>query len=287
MSDTKMEILGEGAFGRVSLFYRNNTPFVLKESKNPRHDTFFFREVTYLKALNGAGGAPEVVGVSEELHAIIASFRGRYTLLRRLASGVLSDYFILRIALRVAQRLQEVHDAGVIHNDLKADNIMLQVSDEFQDGFEVFIIDFGMATFSRNRLGSKFRSYHMAPEVRLGNAGVPKSDVFSLGVLFRDMKECLGDIRVYHVMEWICCGATEINLKERSSLTTVMEALKETIALVESRIFLPPAQGPSVAVSQPPEPSHDVRLWKRLKCGTKKAYGRLVQKCRTLIVTRR
>lgn len=243
------EVLGEGVHGRVSLVHWNNSPLVVKESKHPGNENFF-REVPYLQALKGAGGAPEVVAVSNSPLAIVATFRGRKTLLDHLLSGALSDHSILQIALRLAQRLQEVHAARVIHNDLKADNIMVQESEEFQDGFEVFIIDFGLASFLGKSLKSRFTVGHMAPEVKLGKASFPKSDVFSLGVLFRGMKECFRDGRVYNAMEKISREATERNLKKRSSLKAVMEALKKAIAKTECDLLQPPAPGPSHAVSQ-------------------------------------
>jgi serine/threonine protein kinase len=97
------------------------------------------------------------------------------------------------IALRVLGGLCAVHATGVVHRDLKSDNIMLR--QRTSGCWEAVIMDFGLAraldengqaevTGSASILGTL--SY-MAPEQLLGGAESPKTDLFAFGVVFYEM----------------------------------------------------------------------------------------------------
>ena len=116
------------------------------------------------------------------------------TLLQRLRRGVtFSEQEVLCIAVQVARTLAIVHNHGVVHRDLKPDNIFI-VSDPSVDGGErVKVLDFGVAklnaltrgmdelTRATELLGTPL---YMAPEQWQGAARVDaRVDTYSLGCI--------------------------------------------------------------------------------------------------------
>jgi serine/threonine-protein kinase len=95
---------------------------------------------------------------------------------------------VLRIGVQLVDALQYVHERGVIHRDLKPDNVLIG-----PDG-HVTLTDFGIAlrlssrrlTFSRlsNAVGTPD---YMAPEQVRGQRGDARTDVYALGVMLYEL----------------------------------------------------------------------------------------------------
>jgi len=86
--------------------------------------------------------------------------------------------------------LSRAHDLGVIHRDLKSDNIMLTSRGGRQD--YVKILDFGLAALARDpRLAPKGAVFgtpeYMSPEQARGEDAIASSDLYALGILFFEM----------------------------------------------------------------------------------------------------
>jgi eukaryotic-like serine/threonine-protein kinase len=118
------------------------------------------------------------------------------TLTQRIAaSGALSPDAAIDIGVQLADALAAAHANGVVHRDLKPDNVLL-VADRLRPrGERAVLIDFGVAklaaglsaplhTLHGDLLGTPF---YMAPEQSVNAAAVDcRSDVYSLGcVLYR------------------------------------------------------------------------------------------------------
>jgi len=95
-----------------------------------------------------------------------------------------------RIMDQVGRALTAAHDKGVLHCDLKPENIMLQTS---QPGEEIVkLIDFGIAKIRDSKITSVEPTKiagtmeYMAPE-QLSGSPTTASDIFSLGIIAYEM----------------------------------------------------------------------------------------------------
>ena len=112
---------------------------------------------------------------------------------------------VTRIGMDLADALSTVHRAGLIHGDVKTHNVMCAsdgrtVLTDFGAGLELDEMPFGE---SRDRAGTPVC---IAPEVAVGGAATPSSDVYSLGVLLYHLVtgtypvagKSLGEVREAH-----------------------------------------------------------------------------------------
>jgi serine/threonine-protein kinase len=117
------------------------------------------------------------------------------------ASGVPDEGALLDIVIPVVAGLAAVHDAGVVHRDLKPGNIFL--SKRGDGSIEPRLLDFGISrSFWRNepRLTAVRQGVligtplYMSPEAMLGREITPLSDQYSLGVV---LYECTSGVNPF------------------------------------------------------------------------------------------
>jgi len=108
-----------------------------------------------------------------------------------LEHGRLHPELATRVAYQTAGALVEAHSAGVIHRDLKAENLLLSA---VSDGtLQTKVVDFGIAypEQASEKLTRTGRIYgtasYMAPEQARGKQVDQRADLFSLGVLMFEM----------------------------------------------------------------------------------------------------
>jgi tetratricopeptide (TPR) repeat protein/TolB-like protein/predicted Ser/Thr protein kinase len=90
------------------------------------------------------------------------------------------------IISQVCRALESAHAAGVVHRDLKPQNIMLDAKDR------VYVMDFGIAhsleTPGMTQTGALMGTpEYMSPEQAKGQKVDPRSDLFALGIIFYEM----------------------------------------------------------------------------------------------------
>lgn len=124
-----------------------------------------------------------------ELYLVMEYLVGQ-SLASNIAQGPLPLGRAVDILEQMCAALARAHDLGVIHRDLKSDNIMLTVRGGRQDF--VKILDFGLAAITHDpRLAPKGAVFgtpeYMAPEQARGEDASALCDLYSLGVLFFEM----------------------------------------------------------------------------------------------------
>lgn len=138
------------------------------------------------------------IGESEGRHYIAAEFIDGETLRQRMDRRPLSVHETLDVAIGMASALVAAHEAGIIHRDVKPENVMLR-----RDGL-VKVLDFGLAKLTETRFfatAAKERApklstepglvlgtvHYMSPEQLRGNEIDHRADLFSLGEVMYEM----------------------------------------------------------------------------------------------------
>jgi DNA-binding response OmpR family regulator len=157
------------------------------ETDEPDDQQLLAREYAALSELNN----PSIVsiydyGTNAGREYLAMEYFPRGDLKSRLLRGIL-EADALRYLEQIARALQVVHEAGILHRDLKPPNLMLRENDT------LVLIDFGLArslegAHNSTRTGVLRGSpYYMSPEQALGEELDGRTDLYSLGILFYEM----------------------------------------------------------------------------------------------------
>ena len=135
-------------------------------------------------------------GEHQGLHYLVTEFIDGETLRQRLQRGPMRVDEALDVAIQIASALDTAHAAGLIHRDVKPENVMLR-----PDGF-VKVLDFGLAKVAiapdaaasgdtrvaRTQPGIMLGTVgYMAPEQVRCQAVDHRADIWSIGVVLHEM----------------------------------------------------------------------------------------------------
>lgn len=127
------------------------------------------------------------VGFSDKLQFIVMEYIDGINLKEFMEQqGVLKWKDTVHFIIQILKALQHAHDRGIVHRDIKPQNIML-----FPDG-TIKVMDFGIARFAREEgktisdkaIGSV---HYISPEQARGDITDEKSDIYSVGVMMYEM----------------------------------------------------------------------------------------------------
>lgn len=170
-----------------------------------------------------AAGLPEVIDFTEtdEQIALILRYREGVPLsewMPRKRAGKVAD-----LLFALSEPLRKIHDAGIIHLDLKPDNLLIQASG---DRLNVSVIDFGMAMKTGNGelRSTLFSLPYAAPELVLNRLDLVdfRTDYFSAGsIIYQFLEQKLPfrqnnpsvytNLQLVHPIPRISCISTKQN----------------------------------------------------------------------------
>ncbi len=268
--------LGEGGMGIVWLAEH---PLIGKRvaikvihpnyARNPEAVSRFFTEAQAVNRI----GHPNIVDITDfgqspggESYFVMEYLLGQ-ALSTRMTEGGLDLRRAVHVAAQACDALAASHAAGILHRDLKPDNIYLLKRG--QDPDFVKVLDFGLAklTGDSNKSSHKTRTgsmmgtpYYMAPEQCAGKADIDgRADIYSIGVILFEMTtgqvpfpgEGYGEIIVKHmtqpaphartlnpsVPEWLDALIDRCLAKER---TERVQSMGELHAILSEQLELMP-----------------------------------------------
>lgn len=127
------------------------------------------------------------VGFTDKIQFIVMEYIDGITLKEFMEQqGVIKWKDCIHFIIQILRALQHAHDRGIVHRDIKPQNIML-----FSDG-TIKVMDFGIARFAREEgktisdkaIGSV---HYISPEQARGDVTDEKSDIYSVGVMMYEM----------------------------------------------------------------------------------------------------
>ena len=132
------------------------------------------------------------VGEAEGYHFIVMELiKGRTLRERLLEQGTFTTEEICQLSVHILNALQRAHAAGIIHCDIKPENVMFD-EENTGDGYNIKVLDFGLARFgiAINQQGAPLRRgtpEYASPEQRAGSPVDARSDIYSFGVMLHEM----------------------------------------------------------------------------------------------------
>lgn len=127
------------------------------------------------------------VSFSDRMQSIVMEYIDGITLKEYIEQqGVLKWKEAVHFTVQILRALQHAHDKGIVHRDIKPQNIML-----LSDG-TIKITDFGIARFARSEtrtltdkaIGSV---HYISPEQAAGAATDARTDLYAVGVILYEM----------------------------------------------------------------------------------------------------
>ncbi|HEY0512234.1 MAG TPA: protein kinase [Thermoanaerobaculia bacterium] len=207
-----VKILGRGGMGEVFLAQddRLKRQVAIKRIRRDHGLDSSLRQRLLREARAVAGlSHPAIVQIYDLIEdaagdCIVLEYVQGRTLTASLAGGPLDPPLAIRLAREIADGLAAAHAAGIVHRDLKAENVIVTPSGHAK------ILDFGLAQMRTRATDDILLTQHgvllgtfhmMSPEQANGGETDERSDLFSLGILLYEMLTGRSPFRGGHPLE--------------------------------------------------------------------------------------
>ncbi|XP_031474017.1 serine/threonine/tyrosine-protein kinase HT1-like isoform X2 [Nymphaea colorata] len=163
-----------------------------EDGSRPLIDSQFNSEVALLSRLRHPNVIEFIAAYRKPpVYCIITEYMSQGTLrmyLHKKEPYSLSNKMILKFALDISRGMQYLHAQGIVHRDLKSNNLLLN------DELTVKVVDFGISCLDTQCHATKgfMGTYRwMAPEMIRGKTYTKKVDVYSFGIVLWELLTAL------------------------------------------------------------------------------------------------
>ncbi|CAL6016159.1 Kinase [Hexamita inflata] len=173
----QLKYLHQGSQGQTILSTQNNILYVIKILRNQTKSS----ELQILQLLNH----PNII----KLHESFVQQRQLHLVFEYANNGSLQEYIqtncvdidlIYQLSLQITNGLQYIHKLGIIHRDVKPDNILVHKLD---DKIVFKLADFGVSKMDEQAQTLTGTPYYLSPQICKAEQYGSKTDIWALGVV--------------------------------------------------------------------------------------------------------